>query len=67
MVLLQPTYIRKLKSAKPITKVIRVWDTEAVERVAGSFLCTDCSVFMDACPSIGEQTDTINCYINFCI
>jgi hypothetical protein len=67
MIVLQPTYVRRLKAVKPLTKTIKVWNQDLVEEVAGSYACTDWEMFSDACSSLHQLTDTICSYINFCI
>ena len=43
-----------------------MWDQEGRERLADCFDCTDWNVFIDACDSLDELTDTVTEYINFC-
>ena len=62
-----PTYTQRLKSSKPITKTSRWWDTSATDQLRCSFVCTDWSVFQDACASLNELTETVTDYVNFCM
>jgi hypothetical protein len=65
IVYLLPTYVRKLKAQKPITKT-QVWSKESVEELNGCFACTDWGIFQESCSDLNELTDTINEYIKFC-
>jgi hypothetical protein len=67
MILMQPTYVRKLKALKPIVKTIKERSEDLNEQVAGSLACIDWAVFWETCNSIHELTETISSYINFCV
>ncbi|ELU18162.1 hypothetical protein CAPTEDRAFT_218687 [Capitella teleta] len=66
MVHLLPTYVRKLKAQKPISKTNKVWSKESVEELNGCFAYTDWGIFKDSCSDLNELTDTITEYIKLC-
>ncbi|ELT92939.1 hypothetical protein CAPTEDRAFT_215790 [Capitella teleta] len=65
MVHLLPTYVRKLKAQKHITKTIQVWSKESVEELNVCFACNDWGIFKDSCSDLNELTDIITEYIKF--
>ena len=66
MCLLLPKYKPKLKSSKPVKKVISIWNEENSESLRACFECTDWNVFKDSCDSVDELCETISGYISFC-
>ncbi len=66
LVHLIPTYRQKLKSAKPVVKIVKRWTNET-ERVLQACLdLTDWSVFEAAANDLEELTETVTSYISFC-
>ena len=61
-----PTYKQKLKSAKPVVKMVRGWTDDAKVELQACFDCTDWSVFEAAASDLHELTDTVTSYISFC-
>ena len=66
MVHLSPTYKPKIKSMKPLKKIINIWDESAKEKLRGCFDCTDWSLFYTSCSTLNEWNDVVCSYIHFC-
>lgn len=67
LVLLSPKYRPLVQRQQPRTMAIKQWSDEAVQELQASLECTDWDVFMDANPELNEFTETVSCYINFCV
>ena len=51
---------------KPVTKTVKIWNSESREALRGCFECTDWQVFRDSSESLDEFTDVVTSYISFC-
>ena len=66
MIQLLPHYKSKLKTSKPVKKTVTILSDDSLDRLRDCYDETDWNVFIDACDSIDELTDTVSCYVNFC-
>ena len=66
MVYLVPSYRQRVKTVKPVTKTVKVWNSESRDALRGCLECTDWQMFRDACQSLDEYTDVVTSYISFC-
>ena len=67
LVLLSPKYRPIVQCHQPETITIKQWDDNAVEELQSCFECTEWDMFIEVNPDLNELTDTISCYINFCV
>ena len=66
MVYLVPSYRQRLKTVKPVTRTVKIWNSDSRDALRGCFECTDWQVFRDSCDSLDEYTDVVTSYISFC-
>ena len=66
-VFLLPSYRQVLKSQKELSRCVKSWDPESIQRLQGCFDCTDWDMFFNSCDDPCALTDTITNYINFCV
>jgi hypothetical protein len=52
---------------KPRFITVQQWNTEGLDLLQASFDCTDWEVFITACDSIDELTETVSDYVSFCV
>ncbi len=66
LVYLIPIYRQKLKSAKPVVKIVKRWTNETEWVLQACFDFTDWSVFEAASTDLDKLTETVTSYISFC-
>ncbi len=60
------THRQKLKSVKPVVKIVKRWTDETKLELQACFDCTDWSVFEAGATDLDDLTDTLTPYISFC-
>ena len=50
-----------------VTRSIKEWSDDAVEKIKGSLDCTDWDVFVDSSSDLSELTESVCGYIDFCV
>ena len=50
-----------------VTRTMKEWSDDAVEKLKGSLDCTDWDVFVDSSSDINELTESVCGYIDFCV
>ena len=50
-----------------VTRTIKEWSDDAVEKLKGSLDCTDWDVFVDSSSDINQLTESVCGYIDFCV
>ncbi len=66
LVYLIPTYRQKLRSSKPVLRIVKRWTNEAEQDLKACFDLTDWSVFEATATDLDEHTETVTSYISFC-
>ncbi len=61
-----PTYVQKLKSAKPVVKTVKRWTNETEQVLQACLDITDWSVFEATANDLDELTEFVTSYISFC-
>jgi hypothetical protein len=67
LVLLEPKYRPIVLREKPRVITVQQWNTEGLDSLQASFDCTDWEVFITACESMDELTETVSDYVDFCV
>ena len=68
MLLLSPKYRPLVQRQRPQKITIKQWnDDNAVDELQAALESTDWDMFIEANPELNDLTDTIGCYINFCV
>lgn len=65
-ILLQPTYITRLKANSVTVKTMKMWTDSALADLQGCLEATDMAIFKEASENIHEYTDTVSSYIDWC-
>lgn len=65
-ILLLPTYVQKMRRERVETKMIKVWDVNAVEALRGCFASTDWEILIQDATDVSEATEIVSDYIHFC-
>ena len=60
------SYRQKLKLCKPVVRMSKLWNSEAVGNLQACLDCTDWDAFRTATNSLDEYTEDVTSYINFC-
>ncbi|KAM9817934.1 uncharacterized protein ACBT44_008378 [Syngnathus typhle] len=66
LVHLFPAYRQKIKTSKPVVRIVRRWTVESSQDLQACFDCTDWGAFEAATSDLHELTDTVTSYISFC-
>ncbi len=56
----------RLKLCKPVVRISKKWNSEAMEDPCACLDCTDWDVFRTATNSLDEYTEAVTSYISFC-
>lgn len=67
IVQLIPRYRPLVQREPTVTRTIKEWSDDAVEKLKGSLDCTDWDVFVDSSSDINELTESVCGYIDFCV
>ena len=65
-ILLAPAYLPVVKRSDKITKNIKQWTPDSIDRLQGCFETTDWNCLLSP-SNIDEQVDTVTAYISFCV
>ena len=67
IVQLIPRYRSLVQREPTVTRTIKEWSDDAVEKLKGSLGCTDWDVFVDSSSDINELTESVCGYTDFCV
>ena len=67
MIRMIPVYKQKAKVTKPVTKSVKCWNNDNIEKLKACYECTNWEVFTESNDSIDDITDAVSSYINFCV
>ena len=60
-----PAYRPKIQTDPIVKKSVKVWTPESEEQLRGCFECTEWSVLVDSCDSVGDAADVVSSYVTF--
>ncbi|KAG1960366.1 hypothetical protein F2P79_006258 [Pimephales promelas] len=66
-ILLAPAYTPVVKRVEKVTKDIKQWTPDGIDRLQGCFETTDWNILTSCSANISEQVDTVSAYITFCV
>ena len=67
IVQLIPRYRPLVQREPTVTRTMKEWSDDAVEKLKGSLDCTDWDVFVDSSSDINQLTESVCGYIDFCV
>ena len=65
MIRMIPVHKQKTKATKPVTKSVKCWNTDNIEKLTACYECTNREVFTESNDSIDDITVAASSNINF--